>query len=341
MMSKHLQHKNLILDFFQELNQIGSGNGLKSILTKYLATNIILNITRPYDEIIGVNNYAKDYWIPLVYSFPDIEIQPYILIGGTYEGRDYVSCTGNMVGTFMHPWHKIPSNMQATWLRFAGHFMIENGKIVKAWFFYDMLDVMRQSGYHFFPGRGLEHIPPAPMTQDGILIYSTESEKGRESLALTNSMLDALGEYDGVSLASMDQTRFWDQKNMMWYGPSGIGTTRGLKGFEIYHQVPFITAFPDRGITDKIEKDHFAQIGDGNYSCDFGFPSMYGSHLNDGWLGIKSTGKRVTFRVVDYWRREEDRLIENWVLIDIVDVLEQLGIDVFDILQNSIVKNRE
>ena len=37
--------------------------------------------------------------------------------------------------------------------------------------------------------------------------------------------------------------------NFMWYGPAGIGTTRGMKGFEDYHQIPFLVAFPDRGGT--------------------------------------------------------------------------------------------
>ncbi len=121
---------------------------------------------------------------------------------------------------------------------------------------------------------------------------------------------------------------------MMWYGPSGIGTTRGLKKKKKNHQVPFITAFPDRGITEKQGEDHFTQIGEGNYSCDFGFPAMYGTHTGDGWLGLKATGKRITLRVVDYWRREGDHLKENWVFIDMPHVLKQLGIDVFKELKN-------
>ena len=30
-------------------------------------------------------------------------------------------------------------------------------------------------------------------------------------------------------------------------------------------------------------------------------------------------------RVMDWWRREGDLLVENWVLIDVIDLLEQLG----------------
>ncbi len=38
-------------------------------------------------------------------------------------------------------------------------------------------------------------------------------------------------------------------------------------------------------------------------------------------------------RVMDWWRREGDVLTENWVLIDMIDVFLQLGVDLFaDIL---------
>jgi hypothetical protein len=34
-------------------------------------------------------------------------------------------------------------------------------------------------------------------------------------------------------------------------------------------------------------------------------------------------------RVMDFWRREGDRLDENWVMIDLIDLLAQMGLDVF------------
>lgn len=259
-----------------------------------------------------------------------------MLIGGKYEGRKYVSFTGNFIGTWKKDWLGITATNQPTWLRYSTTFLFEKNKIVKAWYFFDTLDILRQAGFNFIPTKGIQHVPPSPMTGDGILNYPTEKEEGQTTLDLTNAMLDALGEYNGKTLGSMGQERFWDEKNMMWYGPSGIGTTRGLKGFQDNHQIPFLEGFPDRGITPKKGKDYFCQIGDGNYSCDFGFPAMYGTHNGDGWLGLKATGKNITLRVVDYWRREGDKLVENWVLIDMVDILEQLGINVFELLQKEI-----
>lgn len=340
--STDLENKKMIVRFLKEMNKaIAEKAETTTVLKKYLDKNVTLNITEPYKEMKGLKSYANDFWLPLLKSFPDLEDQPYILIGGQYEGREYVSCTGNLIGTFKEAWHDIPPTNQPTWLRYSATFLIENNKIKKTWYFFDIIDVMRQAGFNFFPNRGTEHVPPAPMTGDGIVLHQTDEKEGKKSIDLTNAMLTALGEYDGKTLQSMDQTRFWDVQNMMWYGPSGIGTTRGLKGFENNHQVPFITAFPDRGITEKVGKDYFTQIGDGNYSCDFGFPAMYGTHLNDGWLGLKATGKTITLRVVDYWRREDNRLKENWVFIDVINILKQLGVDVFDLMKKEIAKQKK
>jgi hypothetical protein len=33
---------------------------------------------------------------------------------------------------------------------------------------------------------------------------------------------------------------------------------------------------------------------------------------------------------MDFWRREGERLAENWVFIDMIDLLDQIGIDIFE-----------
>ena len=43
----------------------------------------------------------------------------------------------------------------------------------------------------------------------------------------------------------MEMNKFWHPK-MNWYGPSGIGTGRGIEGFRNWHQIPYLKAIPDR-----------------------------------------------------------------------------------------------
>ena len=50
---------------------------------------------------------------------------------------------------------------------------------------------------------------------------------------------------------------------------------------------------------------------------------------HDGWMGIAPTGRRVTMRSLDFWRIEKGLIRENWVLVDLLDLYQQIGVDVF------------
>lgn len=49
----------------------------------------------------------------------------------------------------------------------------------------------------------------------------------------------------------------------------------------------------------------------------------------DGWLGIVPNDKPITMRSLDFWRNENGMIRENWVLVDLLHVYRQLGVDVF------------
>jgi hypothetical protein len=134
----------------------------------------------------------------------------------------------------------------------------------------------------------------------------------------------------------MPQKQYWHPK-MMWYGPSGIGTTRGLQGFVDYHQLPFRTAFPKRkggGQWDEIADmkarhggGHYIRIGEGPYSVTGGWPSVFAMHVGDDFLGVGPTGRPVTMRVMDFYLHHEGLIRENWVPLDILDLLRQMGVN--------------
>ena len=68
----------------------------------------------------------------------------------------------------------------------------------------------------------------------------------------------------------MQLSRYWHPK-MNWYGPSGIGTGRGIAGFRNWHQIPFLSAMPDRGQFPEETSHHF--FGDGPYVAVTGWPN--------------------------------------------------------------------
>ena len=118
----------------------------------------------------------------------------------------------------------------------------------------------------------------------------------------------------------------FNSTELHWYGPSGIGTGRGIEGFRNWHQIPFLAAMPDRGkFVDQITCHFF---GDGNYVGVTGWPNMIQTLSDGGWIGISPSGKRITMRSLDFWRIEKGLIRENWVLVDLLDVYEQVGVDV-------------
>jgi predicted ester cyclase len=62
---------------------------------------------------------------------------------------------------------------------------------------------------------------------------------------------------------------------------------------------------------------------------------MTATHVNN-YMGVKGTGKSVTLRVMDWWRASKDSLSENWGFIDMIDLFDQLGVDVFATMQRQI-----
>ena len=46
-------------------------------------------------------------------------------------------------------------------------------------------------------------------------------------------------------------------------------------------------------------------------------------------MGLPATDRAITMRVMDFWSAENGKLVENWVMIDVFNLLNQLGVDIF------------
>ena len=96
---------------------------------------------------------------------------------------------------------------------------------------------------------------------------------------------------------------------------------------------------PDRTVDDKSDfhskwKADTYWIAEGLYVCETGWPNMHMQLNFDGWLGIAPVNKEIFLRSLDFWKLGEDGLIrENWVLVDILDMYHQVGINVFQRLR--------
>ncbi|MEM8850430.1 MAG: ester cyclase [Pseudomonadota bacterium] len=45
-------------------------------------------------------------------------------------------------------------------------------------------------------------------------------------------------------------------------------------------------------------------------------------------MGVPATDRALTLRVMDFYRCDRDRIAENWVLLDYVDLFAQMGRDI-------------
>jgi predicted ester cyclase len=285
----------------------------------------VCNAFHPVNELFGRSAIVEGFWQPLRDALPDAERRDSVLIAGDYEGQEIVSMTGHYQGTFVKPLFDIPPTHGVVHLRYSEIHVVQDRRIVQSYVIVDLLDLMRQAGcWSIAPSLGAECLWPGPATCDGVRPDDVNVETGALELVRVRAMHRGLLSFDGKSIESMGQEKHWT-KNFMWYGPAGIGTTRGLRGFQAHHQIPFLRAFPDRQ-----GGNHVARVGDGNYVVTGGWPSVRATHSGGGWLGIPATGKPVEMRVMDFYRTDGDLIAENWVPIDIIDVLRQLGVDVFE-----------
>jgi predicted ester cyclase len=327
MTTERVTNKERIHEFSKDIHD-ATPESIAAVIGEYYADDVDWHGPHPVNELGGVAAVAEGYWKPLLYSFPDVEKNDYILFGGEYEGSEWVVATGNLVGTFENDWFGIPATGHATWLRYGAFHEFEDGDIVQTRLFIDVLDAIRQAGYTLVPALAPEVVIPGPATQDGIILGESDANESEQTMALVEEMLfNGLNTFEEKGLENMGMERYWHE-DFMWYGPAGIGTTRGIDGFQAYHQAPFLEAFPDRR-----GGNHVARFAEGKYCASTGWPSVEATHTGSGWLGLPATDDPVEMRVMDVWRREGDKLAENWVFIDMLDLLLQMGIDVFERLE--------
>ncbi|MEM9779826.1 MAG: ester cyclase [Pseudomonadota bacterium] len=306
----------------------GDVAALRTTLDHCVAVDAPIRFSHPLPESTGPESLYQTCFAPLLAAIPDLERRDTIVIAGpTPEGATWVGCGGYYTGKFKAPWLDIPPTGHLVHMRFHEFYRIDDGKITEVQALWDIPEVMLQAGcWPMAPSLGREWHVPGPATQDGLVPTPRDPERSDASCQHIIDMLEAMKRHPSEGGPEvMEMHRFWHPR-MTWYGPSGIGTGRGIEGFRRWHQIPFLKGMPDRGqYVDKIEYHFF---GDGDYAAVTGWPNMIQTHSGDGWLGLPPTGKLFTMRSLDFWRIEKGLIRENWVLVDLLDAYAQLGVDV-------------
>ncbi|UWQ15115.1 ester cyclase [Aliiroseovarius sp. M344] len=301
--------------------------GARAALGGVLAEDAQVRLSHPLGDMTGAELYDHAY-APLFEAMPDLERRDLIVVAGSDgDGGNWVGCMGHYMGTFAAPFLDIPPTGHLAHMRYHEFYRIERDMIIEMQAIWDLPELMMQAGaWPMVPSLGREFCVPSPMTQDGLSEHDPKTSQASHDLVI--NMLTNLSRHPSEGGQEIMQAdKFWHPR-MNWYGPAGVGTARGLAGFRNWHQIPFLNALPDRkgGTTGTLQSHFFA---DGNYVAVTGWPNMQMTVTGDGWLGIAPAGQKITMKSLDFWRIEGDRIRENWVLVDLLDVYAQLGVDVF------------
>lgn len=146
------------------------------------------------------------------------------------------------------------------------------------------------------------------------LSRDADLSKTEETRAVIESMVDGLNDH------RIDDIGQFFAEGFHWRGNQGCGVKRGLKEFQDNWQRPFQAAFSQKVCIDE------ARLFMGEWAAAFGRQEAV--HSGE-FMGLPATGKRVEIRYMDFWKVEDGKITENWVMVDFPHVLAQLGVDVF------------
>ncbi|TDF35623.1 nuclear transport factor 2 family protein [Alteromonadaceae bacterium M269] len=318
--------KSLVMQFYGAIEEADE-NSIANVLTQYTSDNYQFRGVHPFNEIAGAEQVATQFWQPLLKSFRNMERRQDVFIAGEnqHDGKVWVTSMGHFMGLFDNDWLGIPKSNKVAMLRYADFNQVENGKIVQTGFFCDIIQLMGQVGINPLPlETGHTFIYPGPKTHDGIITSPQAAEESQKTLDILESFIDDLSKLnvsaeDNYPSSVLEKS--W-HNNMAWYGPAGIGASYTIRRYQQQHSYPF-----RQGLKDKVFNGHIARFAEGNYAAFFGWPNLTNSPKG-GFLGLPGSDTRADMRVVDVYRREGDKLVENWVIIDLLHWLKQQGLDV-------------
>lgn len=301
-------------------------------VTDALATRMTSNAAwrglHPFNDQTGPEG-AATFWKPFLASFSPVQRREDMFFAGHNHldaGGIWTASMGHLMGLFDAPFLNIPATRKIAMLRYAEFNRVEDGKIVETAFFPDILHLMAQAGIHRFPNQTAMHlVQPGPRTHDGCVMDPQDPAEGAKTLDLIERMIGAIGDanIDPTARTPREELQENWTEDMLWWGPEGIGATYTIDRYIEQHQGPF-----RHHIADRAFNGHVCRMAEGTYGGFFGWPNLTLTNAGS-YMGIPGNPDvRADMRVVDLYRREGDKLAENWVFIDMLHFLKMQGVDV-------------
>lgn len=323
--------KGIVRAFHADLDA-AQGDALASVMQTYCAADYRWRGYHPFGEITGAEPVADAFWKPLRSSLQHLQRRDDIFFAGRNQMDGFqavwVVSMGHLMGLFDAPWLGIAPTGKMAFLRYCSFHRVADGKLAETAMYFDIPHLMMQAGLQPFPPQTAAHlVQPGPMTHDGLLYDPQPEADGTATLDTINAMITDLGQWKSGLTLEEELRRTW-KEDMIWWGPAGIGATYTIPRYALQHSGPFRAGFTDRSKTN-----HIARLAEGHFGGFFGWPNFTATPTG-GFMGMPATGKPGEFRVIDIYRREGDKLAENWVFIDLLHFWKQQGVDILSRMQD-------
>ncbi|MEL6466038.1 MAG: ester cyclase [Pseudomonadota bacterium] len=327
--ARFMDAKTIVLAHHAAISAAARSGDMRGALALHMDPDVHWRGMHPWHEQRGIAAVADRFWTPLTSALAAPQRRVDVLFAGdnSLEGAagTWVCAMGHVLGLFDAPLLGIQPTRKIVMLRFAEFSRVVEGRIVEQAFFCDLLHLMAQAGQYPLPGMtAAQLVQPGPMTQDGVLRTAQDPKEGADTLALINamiSMISTVNAADNPPHPRDELRRHWHD-DMLWWGPTGIGATYTIDRYIEQHQQPFRTQLGARTFNG-----HICRMAEGQYGGFFGWPNLT-MECTGPYLGLPPSGKKADLRVVDIYRRDGDKLAENWVFIDMLHFLNMQGLDV-------------
>lgn len=325
-MSDFQDNKVLVLDYYKALDA-ATGDDINVVIEANTSDDYLWRGMHPFYEQHSAGDVANVFWKPFRKSFTSIQRRQDVFMAGLNDVDDgeaeWVCSMGHMLGLFDEDWLGIPSSGKMAFLRYVEFNRISDGKIAETALFCDIISVMQQVGLNPLPLQtGAAFITPGPRTHDGLMFDAQDSTETQKTIDLINQMIhDLTTSY--MRSPDDELARTW-HKDMIWFGPAGIGATYTRERYEKQHQGPFRAH-----LKDIVFNGHIARFSEGCFGGFFGWANLSMKTAGN-FLGLPASDHPTEMRVVDIYRRDGDKLAENWIFIDILHFLSLQGLDLLE-----------
>ena len=325
-MTIHDRNKQQVADLRAAL-RTAEPEVMRAALDAHFAPDAVIRMGHPFGELRGPEALWSSFYAPLLAAMPDMERGEFIAMAGPCTkgrvGGDWVGLGGNVIGTLRAPWLGIPATDAPVHMRYHEYMRLEDGKIVEMEALWDIPQLMVQAGvWPMPPQKGVEWMCPCPANGEGIVPVPFDAAAAQASVDRVWDMLHDLKQ-GTAETPERGLGGYW-HTNALWLGPTGLGTARGHDGIaqKIFRQFR-------EGLSDNTRHlDDGVFFGDRNFVAFTGWPSGTARHTGEGFLGLLPTGRQITRRSLDFWRLEDGVVRECWVMVDMLDLYRQLGIDI-------------